>query len=101
MTPEVMLNVAGLVGTGVVSLLVWSLKRNVTGVDSKLDRIERDVRQLSAQVGSHDASLAAGVVKFSALEKRIDGLEERERDRGCFSNCRATRAAAADIGGGG
>lgn len=75
-------------GSGLLGLLIWSLKRNISSldasvksVDDKVGRVETDVRQLSAQGARHGEALAGGVAKFAAIEKRLDGLEDRERIR--------------------
>jgi hypothetical protein len=87
-TPEVALQVAGLVLTGGVGLLFWSLKRNVSDVDKKLGRMESDLRQAAASIGAHETRLAEGGVRIENLEERVKGLEDRERTRGCFGACR-------------
>ena len=81
MTPELIASVGGFVATCLVALLAWSMRRNVRDIDDKVGRIETDVRTLSSQGARHGESLAAGVQQFKAVEKRLDGLEERERIR--------------------
>lgn len=58
-----------------------------------------EVRTLSGTLGRHGERLAGGDVKLDALGKRVDGLEERERTRGCFPGCIAR--SRGDLGGGG
>jgi hypothetical protein len=91
-----MLQVAGLVGTAIVAVLAWSLRRNVKAADGTMARVEAsvsavatDVRQLASSVQAHDRSLAAGAVTISSHGERINGLESRERERGCFGPCPA------------
>ncbi len=93
MTPELVLQAGGIVATGLVGLLAWSMRRNVQSVDEKVGRIETDVRQLSAQGARHGEALAGGVAKFASIEKRLDKAEERmERfQAGCVA-CRVERA---------
>lgn len=93
MTPELALQIIGIVGTGIVAVLAWSMRRNVQEVDAKLGRIETDVRQLSAQGARHGEALAGGVVKFSAIEKRLDKIEDKQ-DR-FQADCIACRTSGA------
>lgn len=95
MTFETGLQIVGVVASIGVALLAWSLKRNVADSDARSARIEKsvgdvaaDVRQLSSTLGSHGERLAAGDEKLKAHENRIQGLEDRERLRGCFGSCR-------------
>lgn len=88
-TPELALQVAGLVATAVLGILSWSLKRNVSDVDRKLGRMEADLRQAAASIGTHESRLAAGDVELRELRARLQGLEDRERARGCFGSCHA------------
>lgn len=71
-----------------IGLLVWALRRSVQGLDRDIGEIKGDVRALAGQTTQHGTALAGGVVKFTAIEKRLDGLEDRERirDREC-SEC--------------
>jgi len=82
MSPEAVLQLAvtalGSVGLG---LLVWALRRNIQSLDRDIGEIKTDVRSISQQTTQHGAALAGGVVKFQAIEKRLDGLEDRERVR--------------------
>jgi hypothetical protein len=93
-SPEIALQLAGLLGTSLVAVLAWSMRRNVQSVDEKVGRIETDVRQLSAQGARHGESLAAGVATFKSIEKRLDALEAEQKtlSRECFA-CRLGRPA--------
>ena len=94
MSSEILLQIAGLLGTALVAVLAWSMRRNVQAVDEKVVAIATDVRQLSAQGARHGESLAAGVATFKAIEKRLDKLEEKQEEMGreCFA-CRTGRPA--------
>lgn len=94
MTTSDLIQIAGLVGTAGAALLVWSMKRNVKTADETSARVEKaitsvatDVRQLAAAVHGHETRLAAGAVTMSAHGERLNGLEARERERGCFGPC--------------
>lgn len=83
----------GSVGASIITTVIaWSLRRNVGGVDDKITQIATDVRQLTSTVGGHDKQLAAGTVEITGLKERVDGIEDRERARGCFGACPAHRA---------
>lgn len=88
MTPEFVVQLATFAISGCVGLLAWSLKRNAAEQDKKLDGIADDMRRLSASVGAHGERLAAGDVELRNLGVRLQGLEDRERTRGCFGACR-------------
>lgn len=75
MTPEILLSIGGILATGLVGILAWSLKRNIGKIDDDLKVVATDVRQLAAQGARHGESLAAGVQQFKAIEKRLDKLE--------------------------
>lgn len=100
MSPEQTQVVAVVASPVLVGLLVWSLRRNiqsvddlVKGIDQKVDRVETDVRQLSAQGARHGEALAGGVAKFASIEKRLDKAEERmERFQADCIACRTDRA---------
>jgi hypothetical protein len=118
MLVQILLGVGGFVATGVVGLLVWSMKRNAASLDKSIGRVEAavaaiatDVRQLSATVGSHAGRLEAGNVRFDEMERRhtervatlqgrIDGMEERERKRcnECHLRARPTGRRSTDGG---
>lgn len=66
---------------GVLALLGWALRNSLRDVKDGIAAIAADVRQLASRVGGHESSLAAGNVKFQSLERRVDGLEARERQR--------------------
>ncbi len=76
MEPQILLSIGGIVATALVGLLAWSMRRNVTDIDKQVTTIATDVRQLAAQGARHGESLAQGVAKFTAMEKRLDKLEE-------------------------
>lgn len=80
MSPEHTQLVATVAGPLLVGLLVWSLRRNVKDVDDKVKSIATDVRQLAAQGARHGEALAGGVVKFAAIEKRLDKVEAKQDD---------------------
>lgn len=65
----------------VLGVLGWSLRRNLRAQDEKLMEIATDTRQLAGTVGKHSEQLASGVVRFQEIERRVGGLEERERER--------------------
>ncbi len=95
MTTQLGVSFAILAVTGAVGLVGWSLRRNVSSLDSGITalretvtQVATDLRQLSATVSGHQASLAAGDVKLTDFERRLSGLEQRERERGCFGACR-------------
>ena len=92
MTPEHVQLIATVAGPGLVGLLVWSLRRNVKDVDDQVKLIATDVRQLAAQGARHGEALAGGVVKFAALEKRLDKVESRQEkfSEDCIA-CRTER----------
>jgi hypothetical protein len=85
MTPDITLQLAAIVapvvGSAVVGLLVWSLRRNVQSLDQAIGEIRVDMRTLASQTTQHGSALAGGVVKFQTIERRLDGLEDRERVR--------------------
>lgn len=54
-----------------------------------VDGLAGEVRALAATLGAHGERLARGDEKLSSLERRVDGLEDRERDRGCVACKRA------------
>lgn len=92
MTPEFLLQASGLLGTSLVAVLAWSLRRNLTGMEGKLDSVATDVRQLAAQGARHGESLAAGVQQFKTVERRLDKIEERqERFQADCIACRVNR----------
>lgn len=78
MSAELLLQLAGLLGTSLVAVLAWSLRRNIGGMEDKLDLVATDVRQLAAQGARHGESLAAGVQQFKAVEKRLDKIEDKQ-----------------------
>jgi hypothetical protein len=78
MTPEVILSAGGILATGLVGLLMWSMRRNIADIDRQVLSIATDVRQLAAQGSRHGEALAGGVVKFAVIEKRLDKLEEKQ-----------------------
>lgn len=65
--------------TVVIGLLGWSLRQTLRAVSDKVDQIATDVRQLSATTGAHAERLAGGDVRLAELSRRVDGLEDRER----------------------
>jgi len=65
----------------VLGVLAWALKRNLRAQDEQLRQIATDTRQLAGTVGKHSEQLASGVVRFQEIERRVGGLEERERGR--------------------
>jgi tetrahydromethanopterin S-methyltransferase subunit G len=77
-TPEVLLSAGGILATGLVGLLAWSMRRNIGDIDKQVSDIATDVRQLAAQTGRHGEALAGGVVKFQAIEKRLDKIEDKQ-----------------------
>ena len=74
-TTQAILSVGGILATGLVGLLAWSMRRNINDIDKQVTTIATDVRQLAAQGARHGESLAAGVQQFKAIEKRLDKLE--------------------------
>lgn len=89
------LQLAGLAGTGVLGLLMASLRRNISEADARAERIEKGVtgvaselRTLAGTVGNHGESLAEGRATFRSLQEAVKGLEDRERQRGCFGPCK-------------
>lgn len=87
----------GLTAAGVVvgGLLSFSLRRNVRDQDERskrietgVDKVSTDLRQLTNTVGTHGESLAEGRATFRGLQESVKGLEDRERQRGCFGTCR-------------
>jgi uncharacterized protein (DUF3084 family) len=78
MSTEVLLQLAGLLGTLLIAILAWSLRRNIQSLDGQIKNVATDVRQLAAQGARHGESLAAGVQQFKAVEKRLDKLEEKQ-----------------------
>lgn len=96
MTLAEIIQVAGLVAATGGALLVWSMKRNVKAADATIARVEAaitavasDVRQLASAVQGHETRLAEGKVTMENHGQRLLGLEERERERGCFGPCPA------------
>lgn len=65
-----------------IALIGWSLRTLLADLRSELAAL----RQVTA---GHGESLAKGQEKFRTLERRVDGLEERERGR-----CRECRIDA-------
>jgi tetrahydromethanopterin S-methyltransferase subunit G len=78
MTPEVILSAGGILATGLVGLLAWSMRRNISDIDRQVNDIATDVRQLAAQGSRHGEALAGGVVKFQTIEKRLDKIEDKQ-----------------------
>jgi hypothetical protein len=64
-----------------------------------VDALGAELRTATATLGRHGERLAGGDVKIASLDERVKGLEERERERGCFPGCVAR--ARGDLGGGG
>lgn len=94
-TFNLVLQAVGILGTGAIGLLMASLRRNISEGDARAKRIEdgvagvaSDLRTLSGTVGAHGESLAEGRATFRALQDSVKGLEDRERQRGCFGSCR-------------
>jgi hypothetical protein len=73
--------------SAIVGLVIWSVKRTLHTQDQTLERIAADLRQISGTVGAHTVQLAEGGVTIRGLTARVDGLEDRERQRGCFAAC--------------
>lgn len=69
-----------------LGLLGWSLRSTLNDLKGGIASISADLRQVTARVGNHESSLAQGNVKFSELERRVNGLEDRERKR--CNSCR-------------
>ena len=98
------LQAAGIVTTILVAWATLSARRSARSADDRsaqintsLTAIATDVRQLTSTVSSHDSSLAVGREKFTQIEGRLTGLEDRERQRGCFGHC-PMRPAGGDGG---
>lgn len=91
MTPELGLQLLCLLATAVLALLAWGLKRSVADVDRRLVRMETDLRQAASSIGAHSERLAAGDVELRGLRDRVQGLEDRERARGCFGACHLSK----------
>jgi hypothetical protein len=86
-TAQVVAALASPVLTVGVGILAWSLRRNATQQDQKLGRIENTLAEMSGKLNSHGERLAAGDVEITGLRERMNGLESRERARGCFGRC--------------
>lgn len=76
------LAVAGLL----LGVLGWALKGTLGKIETGIASLASDLRNLAATVGTHASSLAQGNVKFNELERRVNGLEDRERRR--CNDCR-------------
>jgi hypothetical protein len=77
-TPEFIVAVAGPVGTILVAILTWSLKRNLKSQDDTLKGIATDVSKLAGTTSAHATSLAVGNEKFRTLEGKIEAAVTRE-----------------------
>lgn len=65
----------------VVSLLGWSLKQNVAAFGRTLEEVRNEVRSLAATVGTHTTQLGVLDARVAELSRRVDGIENRERNR--------------------
>lgn len=89
MVVQLAVSLVGVLATAALGVIGWSLRRNVQELDAKITSIATDLRQLSASVAGHENRLGQGDVKISELCRRVEGLEDRERERGCFARCKA------------
>lgn len=87
MSPELALQLVGVGATSALGFLAWSLKRNISAQDLVLTEIANDLRRLSASVGNHSERLAAGDVEIRTIAARVQGIEDRERQRVCTAQC--------------
>lgn len=71
-----------------LAVVGWSLRNSLRDVKVGITAIAADLRQLAATVGHQQTSLASGNEKFRQIERRLDGVEERERSR--CNECRYT-----------
>jgi predicted nucleic acid-binding Zn-ribbon protein len=77
-------------GTAAIGLLVWSLKRNVDGLDKRMDSIEGRIGSMASKVDElHKAETAMQVrvaelsVRMQHTESMLAGIElELEKLRG-------------------
>lgn len=88
---KIVLEIGLLAVSGIGTLFIILVKRTVRDTDQRVSDIAADLRHIAGRVTEHGESLAAGRVRFEALETRLRGLEDRERDRGCFSDCKVER----------
>ena len=86
-TADGWITIATFVCTIIIGLVAFLIRRSLSAQDTVLNGMASDMRQISSRVSSHAEALAAGTVRFSELDKRVEGLEERERARGCFGPC--------------
>ena len=109
-----LLQIAGPVASFLVAVLVFALNRRAAQADRDRDdvterietlagelrdaltRLAADLRGLAGTVSNHETRLARGDGTFERfqgqvadLSRRLDGLESRERERGCFVRCAA------------
>lgn len=78
-----------------IPILGWSLQRNIKALDKSLGSLNKRLDGLAETVGRHEISLTAGNGEFRSIREEIrrmqlaiDGLENRERTRGCGPSCR-------------
>lgn len=81
-----------------VGLLVGSLKRNVREVDEKIGKIAETVTTLANQSNEHARKLERIEDKVHSVDREVQSLLGRERDRACFGRCQvlAQREAHTD-----
>jgi septal ring factor EnvC (AmiA/AmiB activator) len=92
-TPEILLQLTGLLFSSLIAVLAWSMRRNIQSLESQIKDVATDVRQLAAQGARHGESLAAGVQQFKNMERRLDKLEERQDEfQALCIACRTERA---------
>lgn len=78
--------------TLVLAVLGWSLKGTLRGVLDSLEKLGAKLDAIVAQVSAHETSLASGNTLFRELQRRLDGVESRERDR--CNRCRYEKQAS-------
>lgn len=68
-------------GAVAVGLLAWSLRTNFANVSRKLDDLGRTIATIDGKVTSQGTELAVLRTSHDEIRRRVDGLEERERER--------------------
>jgi hypothetical protein len=79
-TLDIVLKAGAVLLTALSPILLLSVRRNLQTLDRDITEIKTDLRKVSTDTGEHGRALAGGVIKFIAIEKRLDHLEEWERD---------------------